>query len=144
MWYTQTAGKRLAENRRRQFQQSTDTDCLNTIYYNLLSVNQNYVRLWPVLKMLLLLSHGLASMQRGFSINNNLADVNLSASNLIESGLIKDHVNAIGGLENMTITEELIASVHAVRTRNQASLPEKQQTEKQSQKNKKRSCRRKK
>ena len=117
------------------FQQFTDTDCLDTIYYNLLSGNQNNVQLLPVVKMLLLLSHGQASVERGFSINNTVADVNLSASNLIALRLVKDHVNAIGGLENMTITKELMAYARVARSRHQASLLEKQQSKKQSQKN---------
>ena len=120
------------------FQQFTDTDRLDTIYYNLLSGNQNNVQLWPVVKMLLLLSHGQASMERGFSINNTVADVNMSASNLIARRLVKDHVNAIGGLENMTITKELMAHARVARSRYQASLLEKQQSKKQSQKNEKR------
>ena len=40
------------------FQRFTDADRSDAIYYNLLSGNQNFVRLWPVVKMLLLLSHG--------------------------------------------------------------------------------------
>ena len=120
------------------FTNFTDSDRLDNIYFQLLSGNHIYAKLWPVVKMLLLLSHGQASVERGFSINNTVADVNLSASNLIARRLVKDHVNAIGGLENMTITKELVTSARAARSRYQASLLEKQQIKKQSQKNEKR------
>ena len=59
-------------------------------------------------------------------MNNIVADVNLSALNLIARRLVKDHVTAVGGLESMTNTKELMASAHAARTRYQASLLEKQ------------------
>ena len=64
--------------------------------------------------------------------------MNLSASNLIACRLVKRQVSAIGGLENMTITKELMASARAARSHYQASLLEKQQSKKQSQKNEKR------
>ena len=64
--------------------------------------------------------------------------MNLSASNLIARRLAEDHVNAIGGLKNMNITQELMASDRAARSRYQVSLLEKQQSKKQSQKNEKR------
>ena len=70
--------------------------------------------------------------------DNTVADVNLSASNLIAPRLVNNHVNAIGGLENMTITKELMASTHAARWSYQASLLEKQQSKKQLQNNEKR------
>ena len=54
--------------------------------------------IWPVVKdvVRLLLSHCQASEEKGFSINNTVADVNLSALNLIARRLVKDHVNTIG------------------------------------------------
>ena len=83
-----------------------------------------------LLRCCLLLSLGHASEERGFFINNTVADKNLSASYLIACKLVKDHVNAIGGLENMTITKELMASARAARSCFQASLQEKQQSKK--------------
>ena len=51
-------------------------------------------------------------MERDFSIKITVAGV-LSASNLIARRLVKDDVNAIGELKNMTITKELMASARA-------------------------------
>ena len=71
-----------------------------------MSCSDRHAKLWPIIKLLLMLSHG--QVERGFFINNAVAEVYLSSHNLIARRLINDHVYAIGGLENLTITKELV------------------------------------
>lgn len=48
-----------------------------------LEVNVKFPLLWKVFKILLLLSHGQASVERGFSINKNLSVYNLQQESLV-------------------------------------------------------------
>ena len=47
-----------------------------------------------ILKTILTLSHGNTSVERGFSINKNLVDVNTSQESIIAQHLVKDHMIA--------------------------------------------------
>ena len=47
-----------------------------------------------ILKTILTLSHGNTSVERGFSINKNLVDVNMSQESIIAQHLVKDHMVA--------------------------------------------------
>ena len=42
---------------------------LDTLMLDTMSINDTYSKLWKVVKMLLVLSHGQATVERGFSMN---------------------------------------------------------------------------
>ena len=66
-----------------------------------------FQKIWPVIKKLLVLSHGQASVERGFSANKQCNDVNLQKESLVARRIIKDHVKSIGGIANFTVTKGL-------------------------------------
>ena len=57
---------------------NSDTDRLDKFYYDLEGVPQ-YTRLWSVIKLMLTLSHGQATVERGFSVNKELSVENQKA-----------------------------------------------------------------
>ena len=60
--------------------------------------------------MLLLLSHGQASVERGFSVNRELEVVNLQKGTYVAQRLICDHIRSVGGLMNVVISKALLAA----------------------------------
>jgi len=45
---------------------------LNTFYFNLLGTDHNNAELWSIVKLVLMLSHGNASVESGFSVNSDM------------------------------------------------------------------------
>jgi len=54
--------------------------------------------LWEVVRTVLLLSHGQAQVERGFSTSKELMDVNIKQRTLVAKRAIVDYVQLIGGL----------------------------------------------
>ena len=55
--------------------------------------------------MLLLLLHGQASVERGFSVNKQLEVVNLQEGTYVAQRIICDHIHSVGGLLNVVINK---------------------------------------
>ena len=55
---------------------------------------QNYKNLAFILKIVLTLSHGQAAVERGFSVNKALLDVNMQENSLIAHKLVRDHMSS--------------------------------------------------
>jgi len=51
----------------------------------------NFCEFWSVVKLLLLLSRGQATVKQGFVMNKNMFDVNSCNSHLIARRLVKDY-----------------------------------------------------
>lgn len=90
-------------------------DDASRFFYDFLAKDLSYCNLWNVVKTLLLLSHGQASVERGFSINKNLIIENLSEESLIAKRIIADYIISVGGIENVLITKELLVSCAGAR-----------------------------
>ena len=56
-----------------------------------------------VVKKVLLLSHGQASVERGFSVYKNLLSVNMEAKSIISRHIIVDHVRQLGELQTLKL-----------------------------------------
>ena len=97
---------------------------IDSLMYNELSNSANYGKLWEVLKKLLLLSHGQAAIERGFSINKEISDTNMQTKTLISRRIVKDHIKKVGGLKNVVISKELRQYSQSSRSRYQSYLDE--------------------
>lgn len=64
-----------------------------------------YQKLFKVVQLLLVLSHGQASMQRGFSMKKELEIENLASQSLVAQRLVCDYVNAVGGVLNVPLKQ---------------------------------------
>ena len=67
-----------------------------------------------VVKLLLFLSHGQASVERGFSVNKETIADHLSQKALVGWRVICDHVRTVGGVLNVSITKELMQQFPSV------------------------------
>ena len=67
-----------------------------------------YQKLFAVVKLLLVLSHGQASVERGFSVNKETSVDNISPRTVIAKRVVCDHINAVGGLLKVALTKELL------------------------------------
>jgi hypothetical protein len=66
-----------------------ERDRLDDFYHNVLHEKKIYSTLYDVIKVLLTLSHGQASVERGFSINKQMLRENLSAETIIAMRQVK-------------------------------------------------------
>ena len=72
---------------------------------------ESFQKLLPVVKLLLVLSHGQASVERGFSINKEAVVDNLSQRSTVARRVVCDHVRSVGAVLKVSITKELMQSV---------------------------------
>ena len=82
--------------------------------YHLQGVKE-YRELWHVVRQLLLLSHGQATVERGFSVNKEASSDNISQLSLVARCQIINHVRKVGGVKNVPITHGLIMSASSAR-----------------------------
>ena len=58
---------------------------------------------WSVVKLLLLMSHCQSTVNRGFSVNKEVAVENLSERSFITQRIIHGHIESVAGLDNVQI-----------------------------------------
>lgn len=83
--------------------------------YDQIKGTKKYDKLWAVLKLLLVISHGQATVERGFSINRHIEVENLHEESYIARRLVLDEIRCCGGLEKVPITKELRISARGAR-----------------------------
>ena len=67
-------------------------DRLDSFMHGYLNGKEKFSKLWMLVKMMLLLSHGQASVERGFSINRQIEVENLSEHSYVSQRTICDHI----------------------------------------------------
>ena len=83
---------------------------------------EQFGALWAMVKPLLLLSHGQASVERGFSVNRQVEVENLIGDSFLAERLIRDHIYSVGGIKNVEISKSLLPSAASARQRYTAHL----------------------
>ncbi|KAM7296260.1 uncharacterized protein ISCGN_021439 [Ixodes scapularis] len=92
------------------FVTSSDMNCkatkeaksvLISFFVRLTKYDTSFSTLWEALKLLLLLSHGQASVERGFSVNKQMAVENLAEISYVSQRTICDAIKDHGGLLNI-------------------------------------------
>lgn len=86
-------------------------DRVDKYWYSLLSTKAEYSKLWEIVQKVLLLSHGQATVERGFSSNKEIVACNMGEKTLISKRIICDHVLNVGGIANVKITSSLLNSI---------------------------------
>lgn len=66
---------------------------------------------------LLVLSHGQATVERGFSINKEVETCNIQEDTLVAHRIVCDFVSSHGGVSKVPLTQELLKSVSSARGR---------------------------
>lgn len=103
-----------------------DRDRLDTFWLNVIT-NENVLP--KVLKIALLLSHGNADVESGFSVNEDLLVENLQERSLVSQRIVYDAIKNAGGVSNVDVNKELIKSVKAASSRYKSALEERKQAE---------------
>jgi hypothetical protein len=99
---------------------------LDTLMYSQMSEPQ-YRHLFSVTRMLLILSHGQATVERGFSINRQVEQDNMIEKTFIAQRLICDHIDSVGGIFNVNISKSLLLSVAGARQKYDSYMQEQRQ-----------------
>ncbi len=80
-------------------------------------ISKLYPEPWAFLQKLLLLSHGQATVERGFSINNEVEICNIKEDTIIAHRIVCDYVLLHGGVRKVALIPELLTPAAAARTR---------------------------
>ena len=85
-----------------------ETTWLDHFYFKIIMVGRSEV-LSFILKIILIMSHGQASVERGFSLNDSMKQTNIAPETIISKRLIKDYIlaNKIT-LDKVDITRDMI------------------------------------
>ncbi|KAK0151781.1 hypothetical protein N1851_006845 [Merluccius polli] len=100
------------------------TDRVDNLLYETMGSKPSFSSVWDVVKVLLVLSHGQASVERGFSINKEMIVENQKEKSLVAQRLIVDHVRSVGGINKVEITKELLLSAAGARQKYHGYLDE--------------------
>ena len=100
------------------------TDRVDTLLFETMGSKPSFSRVWDVVKVLLVLSHGQASVERGFSINKEMIVENQKEMSLVAQRLIVDHVRSVGGVNKVEISKELLLSAARARQKYHGYLDE--------------------
>ena len=116
---------------------SVANDCLDTFLRSRMAAN--YPQVWSVCELALLLSHGQASVERGFSVNKELVIESQSEQTLEERRIIKDHIVHVNGVTDVEIARNMVLarSARAKYANYLAQRKEEQEVENETKKKKK-------
>ena len=106
----------------KNFNYKNDKHRLDTLYYRYMFGKDEFKAAWDFISKLLVISHGQASVERGFSINKHASFVNQSEDSLVARRIVRDHINYVGGLENLIITKELLKHCKSAHAKYKARL----------------------
>ena len=85
----------------------------------------NYPKVWSVCELALLLSHGQASVERGFSVNKELVIESQSEQTLEERRIIKDHIVHVNGVTDVEIARNMVLAARSARAKYAITWPNK-------------------
>jgi len=107
-------------------------DRLDTFFFSSMKGRHHFCGIFEVVKKVIMLSHGNAAVERGFSLNKALLQPNILEDSLVGARHAYDGIKGSGGPLNVEITRPLLASCrNAGRRRNLALLERKSLEEKE-------------
>ena len=104
----------VAKNNTMFKEYQCDKERLDTFLVTFMKVD-TYSKLWAVTKKILILSHGQATVERGFSINSELVVENLKEESVVSQRIVFDAIAAAGGVLSVPITKPLLSYAQAAR-----------------------------
>ena len=97
---------------------------LDSFLYLHMGQKRTYQSLWKVVADLLILSHGQASVERGFSVNKQLEVENLQEHSFVAQRLVQDYIQSLGGVLPVSINKPLLSSAAGARQKYLSYLDE--------------------
>lgn len=108
----------------QDFDPSEPSSRVDTLLYEHMAGDKQLTKVWRVIELLLLMSHGQATVERGFSVNKEVAVENLSERSFIAQRIIHDHIESVEGLANVKISKQLLMSSAGARQKYLSYLEE--------------------
>ena len=128
--YKRYIEKVAAGNRESFLRFSKLKDRLDEFYFFSVGGLDEYLQLYKVIKMVLTLFHGQASVKRGFNINKAMLQPNLMSKSLTSQRLVYDHMKAHNSsAESVVITKQLRDSVKRAQKQQRIDLAERKKQE---------------
>ena len=100
-------------------------DRLDVLYVSLVKPSK-HPELFDVITKVLLLAHGTASVESGFSINKAMVDENQQLETLAALRRTEDGLRHSGGVQNFKVTKDVLVSVRGARTRYEKDMKQRQ------------------
>lgn len=128
-----------AERASRSYVQVCSTSTAQALMQNFDRTRQRLETLWVELcasahkelllfvKIVLCLSHGNSSVERGFSVNKECLVENMKEESLVAQRLVYDEVSAAGGVAKVDVTDKMIEMVRSANIRWKEELERKKQ-----------------
>ena len=92
-------------------------------YWNFIQLLPSYKEVWNIFKIVFVLSHGQASIERGFSVNKHLLVENLKTQSLIALRRIENHMSSSGKTPyDIEITKDMLRHTKEASRRYRDSL----------------------
>ena len=111
---------------------------VDSVLFTFLANKPTFNDLWKVVSMCLLLSHGQASIERGFSINRQMEEDNLEGHSIVNMRAVYDFIKFVGGIQNITIDKAMLLASASGRQRYHTFLDEKKREKERAEKDSKR------
>ena len=109
----------------------SSTKDLDGFYFSDIDL-QGFKELSFLVEIILTLSHGQASVERSFGVNNTVINVNMSKDSIVAKKIIKDHmISSKLTPESVQITNKLLRSVSTARQKYGDQLAENKKTKNQ-------------
>jgi hypothetical protein len=100
---------------------------LDSFYFDLLGKDQCYSELWTVIRLILTLSHGNATVESGFSINKAVLVENMLEESVIAQRVVYDAIHAAGSVLQVNINKSLQQYVRTSRSAYEDALRKKRE-----------------
>ena len=111
-------------------------DRLDDFYFKVLQIEKDYMPLANLLQLVFCISHGQASVERGFSLNKTAEVVNIEERTLMSKRLVMDHLVSNGlSSHEVPLTASLIKKVKLARASYSIELQKKQKEKSQAKEN---------
>lgn len=98
----------------------------------------DYTDLFQFVKLILMLSHGQANVERGFSTNKEIEVENLSHRSLTAQRIVCDYVYKAGGVLNVPVTNKMMVAAASARQKYEAYLESEREKKKSAEQTRKR------
>ena len=112
---------------------------MDTLFYETM-VEEKFEKVFNIVKLILLLSHGNSSVERGFSINKEIEVENMKEHTLVAKRVICDHVYSVDGILNVQLDKPLLLSVKQSRQKYERYLESERLKKKTAESQAKRKC----
>lgn len=89
------------------FDTNTGRHRVDSLFYgHMAAPSSTYMKLWVAVKQVLLLSHGQASGEHGFSINQQIESENILGEIVTARRIVCDSVNTLGGVLHVDVSTQ--------------------------------------